>query len=131
MTPDLSCIVPSHNAGEGLLGVLEALHEATDSLSREVIVIDDGSRDGSIESAQERFPEIRLFRHPTAKGAAAARNAGIGHARGALLCFVDSDVVVGPDSIEALLAAIEGVQIAHSIPYLEGEVPMSGSSRTA
>jgi len=56
----------------------------------EVIVVDDGSTDGTIDLLQ-RFPEIRVHRWEDNRGVSAARNQGIEMARGEWICFLDSD----------------------------------------
>lgn len=63
----------------------------------EVVVVDDGSTDGTVGFLQERaaqLPHVRLLRQRHA-GATAARNRGVAAARGGVIVFIDSDLVVG------------------------------------
>lgn len=89
MTPSLiSVVIPAFNReqylAESIESVLSQGHEPL-----EVIVVDDGSTDGTVAVAR-RFPEVRCISRVQG-GAAAARNTGIAAARGELLAFLDSD----------------------------------------
>jgi glycosyltransferase involved in cell wall biosynthesis len=97
-SPRLSVIVPVRD-GAGFLAVtLPALH-ASDLRSDEweLIVVDDGSTDGSADVA-ERYADavVRLSR---SHGAAEARNRGVERARGEILVFIDADVSVHRDAL--------------------------------
>ena len=100
MQPDtplkLSVIIPVHNGGAHLPRCLDALR-ASDSEGREVIVVDDGSTDGSGGVARARgFEVVRL---DARRGPAAARNEGARRARGNVLLFLDSDVLARADTL--------------------------------
>ena len=71
----------------------------------EVMVVDDASTDGTA-SVAARLP-VRLLCRPTNAGPAAARNHGAEHARGDILLFVDSDVIVAPGTLERVMAVFE------------------------
>ncbi len=105
----LSVVVPSFN-GAGTLGIcLEALRR-TSGAGDEIIVVDDGSTDGTAEVAAG-YGAIVVTNHRRS-GPAAARNLGAGVARNDLLLFLDADVVVGADTIRRIreaFAADEGL----------------------
>ena len=100
--PHISVIIPVHNGGQHLSTCLDALLASTFP-SFEVIVVDDASTDESAEIARSKG--IDVLQSPTQSGPAAARNHGAKQARGAILLFVDADVVVQQDTV-AKVAAI-------------------------
>ena len=101
----VSVIVPVYNVADYVADCLESLRCQTHG-NIEVIVVDDGSVDGSGEVC-DRFAAIDArFRviHQSNKGLSSARNAGLDAARGEYISFVDSDDAISPVFIEALLA---------------------------
>lgn len=89
MDPLISIVIPNYN---GALFVVEAIESALnqDYERKEVIVVDDGSTDGSVELLRSFGDQIRLI--ATANfGASAARNEGLLAAQGELIAFLDSD----------------------------------------
>lgn len=95
-----SVIVPAYNAEKTVGSCLSALAgQSVDTGKYEVIVVDDGSQDGT-EKIVKSFP-VRYLRQ-TNQGPAAARNRGAWEARGAILLFTDSDCVPAPDWIEEM-----------------------------
>jgi glycosyltransferase involved in cell wall biosynthesis len=105
--PDLSVVVPTYNRREGILRLLGALEEQTLPPERfDVVVIDDGSTDGTAEAlaALDTPYRLRVLRQDN-DGPAAARNAGLHAARGRLIVFLDDDVVPDAELLEAHAAA--------------------------
>ena len=96
MSPRVSVVVPTYQNAAGLAECLEALRASAESPS-EVIVVDDASTDDT-PTVASRFgvKSLRLDRN---SGAGAARNHGARAASGEILLFVDSDVVVEPDTV--------------------------------
>ncbi len=102
-SPKFSVIIPCHNdkawvgdAIESCLRQARALHE--------VIVIDDGSTDGSPQWLEERYkhhPDVRLIFTPN-RGPSSARNSGIAASTGSHVIFLDSDDMLGPDQLNIL-----------------------------
>jgi glycosyltransferase involved in cell wall biosynthesis len=99
--PLISVIIPVHNGGAGFTKCLEAL-AASVFRNYELVVVDDGSRDGSAGAAREAG--ARVFSHEAALGAAAARNRGAAEARGEILFFLDADVLVQADTLTHVAA---------------------------
>lgn len=101
--PEVSVIVPGHNAAEMLKSSLPALRSQDwpkDCL--EIIYVDDASTDGSIDAAAEwadRIVRLEGWRN----GPAGARNAGVRDSKGQILVFIDADVLAPPGTIAALV----------------------------
>jgi glycosyltransferase involved in cell wall biosynthesis len=108
--PAASVVVPTHNRARRLEALLRSLREQTIGADRfEVIVVDDGSTDGTdVVLAAETATGIlslRTIRHATPSGPTAARNAGIAIARGPLIAFTDDDCIAEPGWLAAGIAA--------------------------
>ena len=108
--PTISIIVPVYNPGWYFPRCLASLEEQTIFPKVEIILVDDGSTDGSEALCDEfaaRHPgQVQVF-HQSNRGQGAARNIGLDAARGEYLQFVDSDDEIMPDSCETLLAYAE------------------------
>ena len=89
MTRTFSVVIPLYNSGSYVRRCLSSV-EAQTLRPHEVIVVDDGSTDGSAELVAEEFPQIVLIRQEN-QGVAAARNRGIAQASSDWIAFLDSD----------------------------------------
>jgi glycosyltransferase involved in cell wall biosynthesis len=101
----VSVVIPAYNAarwiGEALASVVD---QAVSEL--EVIVIDDGSDDGTAAMVQHQFPLVHLERTPR-RGPSAARELGTRLASGAFIQYLDADDVLAPGKLRTQLAALE------------------------
>ena len=98
-----SVVVPTYNRLPILQKCLAALEKQTITQPYEVVVVDDGSTDGTVEFLQSHtddFPHVRLLLQ-NHEGAAIARNTGIDAAKGEIIVFIDSDLVVTPVFLES------------------------------
>jgi GT2 family glycosyltransferase len=100
---DATLIIPTHNRQEALLETLRALEAvAPPPGGLEVLVVDDGSSDGTASAVQvwarRGSLAARCLVQPN-RGAAAARNLGARQAQGKTLLFIDNDIVVGSDFV--------------------------------
>src|SRR5262245_41316998 len=100
----ISVIIPVYNHVAYLPEALESVIRQTCPAS-EIIVVDDGSEDGSAEAA-ERFSGVRVFRQAHA-GIAAVRNVGVRRARGDLIAFLDADDRWPPHKLRAQIEAFD------------------------
>lgn len=104
----LSVVIPTYNRLPILEKCLRALEQQQLSpqgaiQTYEVIVVDDGSTDGTVDWLQtqsDQFPHVRLFRQAH-QGPAAARNLGVQQAAGDVIVFIDSDLVVTEGFLQA------------------------------
>ncbi|ODS54467.1 MAG: hypothetical protein ABS36_11240 [Acidobacteria bacterium SCN 69-37] len=103
ITPTISVVIPCRDAEAWLAETLASVRSQED-VALEVIVVDDGSTDGSAAVA-ERFGVI-VERGP-ARGVSAARNAGTARARGTFVLYLDADDVLLPGTLRERLDAIE------------------------
>lgn len=111
--PDVSIVAPVFNEVENLTPLVDELLRTLRPLRRpfEIVLVDDGSRDGSAERIAElsrRDPEVRGLHFRTNRGQTAAFDAGFKAARGEVVVTIDSDLQNDPADIPKLLAALEG-----------------------
>lgn len=107
--PDVSVVIPARDA-EGLLGLtLDAVAAQEFDGEFEVIVVDNGSLDGTAGLAEERG--VRVLRRPRGDGPGAARNEGAAAAGGDVIAFTDSDCEPSPGWLAAAVGALEGADI--------------------
>lgn len=102
--PKVSVVVASYNAAHTLKACLESLRNQNYS-DYEVILVDDGSTDGTPHLAQQ-FPHVRYFRHQTNLGLSVARNTGIAAAEGEIIAFTDADCRADEDWLYYLVAEL-------------------------
>jgi glycosyltransferase involved in cell wall biosynthesis len=103
-SPLVSIVIPCHNA-EAYVG--EAVRSALDQTYPrvEVIAVDDGSTDGSLEVIRSFGDRVRWETGPN-RGACAARNRGVELAKGQLIQFLDADDLLYPHKVEVQLQAV-------------------------
>ena len=120
--PLISVIVPVYNAGEYLDPCLESI-VAQSYRHLEIIVVDDGSTDGSSEKCDhwaERDKRIRVIHQPNG-GHSAARNTALDSMTGQLVTMVDSDDVLHPDFTATLLDVMQrtscDIAVGRYVPF--------------
>ena len=105
----VSVIIPAKNEAAALPGVLEriaAVFAARPSDSHEIVVVDDGSSDGTADAAAKAG--ARVVRHPYSMGNGAAVKAGMRAARGEVFVLMDADGQHAPEDVPMLLDALVG-----------------------
>lgn len=130
MTADalVTVVVPVHNVAPYLDECLRSIAaQSHDAL--EIILVDDGSTDGSEATCDEWAARDKRFRviHQPAQGSSVARNVGIDVARGDYLTFVDSDDLLSPWLVSTLLAAAEQtgaeITLGEQVDFGDGQTP--------
>src|SRR5438309_2887139 len=104
--PAVSVILPLFNEEENISILQSELRAALDGLDYEIVFVDDGSVDCTIERI-ETAPNVRLIRFEKNAGQSAALYAGLQAARGAIAVLIDGDLQNDPADIPKLLAEIE------------------------
>jgi glycosyltransferase involved in cell wall biosynthesis len=117
---DLSIVVPAYNEELRLSPTLARLHRylSTQPLRYEIIVVDDGSKDGTcalVEKTATEMPNLRLVRQTPNRGKGAAVRMGMLAARGQIRVMCDADGSMPPEQLPALLAPIIACKSAISI----------------
>jgi len=102
--PRVSVVIPCFNTERYVAATLRSVL-AQAGAALDVVVVDDGSTDGSAARVAQEFPQVRLIRRPNG-GVAAARNAGIAAATGDWVAFCDADDIWLPGKLAAQFQAI-------------------------
>jgi len=100
----VSIVVPAHNEEKAIGGVLDEVIDAMEPLdiTYEIIVVDDGSTDGSRAVCESR-PEVRVISHAYNRGTGAARSTGTRAARGFYIVMIDADGSYPASAIPTML----------------------------
>jgi glycosyltransferase involved in cell wall biosynthesis len=107
---DLSVILPIFNEEENLQPLIAELQAALSSFSYEILAIDDGSTDKSLQVLKQlstKAPQLRILSFRGNRGQSAAFDAGFRHAKGRVVVTMDSDGQNDPADIPKLYAMIE------------------------
>jgi len=104
--PELSVVVVSWRSRDDVLACLASLAEHA-GMPYEVVVVDDGSGDGTPDAVRERFPDAIVIAKPCNEGLVAGRNAALGLLRGRLVIMLDADTEVRPGALSALAAVLD------------------------
>ena len=102
---NFSVVIPTYNRKDKIVRCLNSVY-ANDSSCAEIIVVDDGSTDGTREAVCQLFPSARYV-YQQNKGVSAARNTGIRLAQGKFIAFLDSDDTWYPSKISNYASALE------------------------
>lgn len=100
----ISVVIVNWNSADDLLGCLASLEQQT-LAPQQIIVVDNGSTDGSAERVRERFRQVELIANRDNRGFAPAVNQGIEHARGEWVATLNNDTIADARWIERLEAA--------------------------
>jgi len=107
---DLSTLIVNWNTRALLADCLASVHDNVSTLERlnvQTFVVDNASSDGSAAMVRERFPWVRLIENRENVGFARANNQGIRQATGRYVLLLNSDTVVHPGALEALVAFMD------------------------
>lgn len=103
--PLVSVIIPTYNRKEYVQKAIDSVLIQT-YVNYEIIVVDDGSRDGTSIALQKRYKDKIVYLWQENQGESVARNKGISLAKGSMIAFLDSDDVWIQDKLEKQVAAL-------------------------
>jgi dolichol-phosphate mannosyltransferase len=119
----LSIIIPTYNEKDNITPLVERIHQALSGYDYEIVIVDDNSKDGTIEVASglaPRYPVKVLVRREE-KGLATAVVHGLKNASGKIIAVMDADLQHPPEVLPDLLKAMEsGADMVFASRYIKG-----------
>jgi len=125
----LSILIPAYNEEKTIANVLAEIRSldltACGISYKEIILIDDGSTDGTVDKALGAIPGIRIIKHPKNQGKGAAVISGIARATGDIVMIQDADLEYSPSLYPMLLKPItrEGSDVVYGSRFLANPHP--------
>lgn len=107
MTPQVSILIVNCNTRDVTAACLQSIYANPPSTEFEVIVVDNGSTDGSREMLRERFPQVSVIESPTNRGYGWGNNRAAQAAQGQFLVLLNSDTVIHAGALDALVAHLK------------------------
>lgn len=104
---DLSIAVISYNTRDLLLACLESVQDRTAGVDYEVIVVDNASRDGSVEAVRARFPQVRVIANAENSGFAKACNQAATVSSGRHILLLNSDTVMQAHTLRTMVTCLD------------------------
>lgn len=105
-SPLVSIVIPNWNGKHFLTGCLDSL-ALQRYQNREVVIVDNGSHDGSVEFLKKNYPYVRLVIFPQNTGFSYAVNAGIKEAKGEFVALLNNDTIVDENWLSELVKALQ------------------------
>jgi GT2 family glycosyltransferase/peptidoglycan/xylan/chitin deacetylase (PgdA/CDA1 family) len=116
---DVSIVIPNWNTKELTCECISSICRETTAVSYEIIIVDNGSADGSVEVIKSRFPDVRIVVNKINRGFAAACNQGMLAGKGRYVLLLNSDILILDSAIDKTVryadsqpqAAVVGCQV--------------------
>ena len=103
----LAIVIVSSNTRSDLENCLRSLDDHPPRVAHEIVVVDNASRDGSVEMVRSQWPEFRVIALHSNVGFASANNEGIRRTESELVLLLNSDTVVPDGAIDRLIGALQ------------------------
>jgi len=104
---DVSIIIVNWNTRELLLNCLSSVFATASGLDVEIMVVDNGSEDGSVGAVREQFPGVTIIQNNLNLGFARANNQALARAAGRYLLLLNSDAALTEGSLQGLVAFMD------------------------
>lgn len=104
---DVSIILTNWNTCDFMRDCIRSIYEKTLGITYEIIVVDDGSTDGSVEMLRKEFPEVKVVVNERNLGVAKAYNRGVAIANGRYVQMLNTDMILVNNAIKILVDFIE------------------------
>jgi hypothetical protein len=104
---DVSVVIVNWNTRRLLLDCLRSLKEQTAGARLEIIVVDNGSTDGSVAAVNAAFPDVKVLANGENRGFSRANNQGIALSRGRYVCLVNSDIKALDNCVDKMVAYMD------------------------
>ena len=127
----ISIIVPVYNEESTIATVIDLLRTVPLPAAREIIVVNDGSRDGTratLDAIDGRFPEVSIVNVPENRGKGHAIRVGLARTRGSVAAIQDADLELDPSQLGSLVAPILAgdADVVYGSRFLTGAGAASG-----
>lgn len=104
---DLSIVIVNWNTKDLLRDCLDSVIKHTNKAEYEIIVVDNGSADDSVEMVKKNFPLVNVIENTENLGFARANNIGIKVSRGRYICLVNSDIILLDHCLDKLMSFMD------------------------
>ena len=104
---DISVVIVSWNVCELLLACIRSVISTQADLRVQIIVVDNASRDQSVEAVRREFPDVELIASDTNLGFSRGNNLGLGRAKGRYVFFLNPDTVLAEGALRRLVDFLE------------------------
>lgn len=104
---DLSILIVNYNTCQLTVNCLRSVFASETGYTYEVIVIDNNSKDASVQTIREEFPQVKLIENTENTGFAKANNQGMDVSKGRYVLLLNSDTVIQPDTIQTMVAFMD------------------------
>jgi GT2 family glycosyltransferase len=104
---DLSILIVNYNTKELTLACLYSIYETQTDFHFEIILIDNASRDESVQTISEQFPNVQIISNNDNVGFAKANNQGIKVAKGRYILLLNTDTVIEPSTIDTMIRLMD------------------------
>jgi hypothetical protein len=102
MSVDLSIIIVNYNVKEFLENLLKSIAPASNALQVETIVVDNASKDGSMDMVRQKFPHVKAICNKENAGFAKANNIGMQHASGKYILLLNPDTILNENTLNVM-----------------------------